>query len=100
MRIVAALSGRVLTLAACTSGTRPGSVRRWGDQLLHHRTLTNLGYNPDEIDGYFGENTLTAAAQEVLDNGNVNGPNGVFEEYFPDDGAILPAAFQRLGIAC
>jgi hypothetical protein len=73
---------------------------RRGEIALYQQTLKDLGYDPGQVDGFFGQNTYGAASQEILDNGNINGPNGVFEELFPEDGAVLPAAFLRLGIGC
>lgn len=67
---------------------------------LYQQTLQGLGYDPGEIDGYFGQQSFEAGFQEVTENGNIDGPNGIFEEAVLDDGAILPPAFQRLGIVC
>jgi len=68
--------------------------------VLYQQTLEALGYDPGEIDGYFGPNTLDAATQEITDNGRFATADGMFWEMFPDDGAILMPAFERLGIAC
>ncbi|MFK8024943.1 MAG: peptidoglycan-binding protein [Ilumatobacter sp.] len=88
-------------LARCVDGEiNLFTEGRRGEIALYQTVLTELGYDPGEIDGFFGPNTYNAASQEVFDNGNLDGPNGVFEELFPDDGAVLPAAFERLGIAC
>lgn len=90
-----------MPLAACVDGELSFFTDgRRGEIALYQQTLANLGYNPGEIDGFFGQNTYNAASQEILDNGDVAGPEGVFAELFPDDGAVLPAAFERLGIGC
>ena len=90
-----------LQLARCVDGEiNFFTTGRRGEIALYQQTLKNLGYDPGEVDGFFGQNTYSAASQEILDNGNINGPNGAFEELFPDDGAVLPAAFDRLGIGC
>ncbi|MFK7917866.1 MAG: peptidoglycan-binding protein [Ilumatobacter sp.] len=91
----------VVQLASCVGGELSFFTEgRRGEIALYQQTLKNLGYDPGEVDGFFGQNTYAAASQEILDNGDVNGPNGTFNELFPDDGAVLPAAFVRLGISC
>ena len=71
-----------------------------GEVALYQRTLRDLGYDPGAVDGYFGQNTLDASMQEIMDNGVAVDGQGNFVETFPDDGAILPPAFDRLGISC
>ncbi len=61
---------------------------------LFQKTLTNLGYDTKGVDGYFGENTLTAAIEE-----STNDANGAFE-YGVDEQTVLDVMFKRLGIAC
>ena len=90
-----------LQFAECVQGEiNLFTTGRRSEIALYQQTLKDLGYDPGEVDGFFGQNSITAATAEILDNGNVNGPNGVFEELFPDDGAVLPPAFERLGIGC
>lgn len=88
-------------LALCVDGELSFFTEgRRGEVALYQQTLADLGYDPGDIDGFFGINTYNAASAEILDNGDVAGPEGVFTELFPDDGAVLPAAFERLGIGC
>lgn len=90
-----------LALAPCVNGEIASSTTgRRGEIALYQTTLKDLGFDPGDIDGFFGPNTAQAASDEVFANGNINGPDGMFAEIFPDDGAFLPAVFERLGIAC
>jgi peptidoglycan hydrolase-like protein with peptidoglycan-binding domain len=73
---------------------------RRGEVALYQTTLVAKGYDPGEIDGYFGSLTLEAAYAEIMDNGTGADDTGTFQEWFPDDGAVLEPAFVRLGIAC
>ena len=66
-----------------------------GQVALFQYTLDRLGYDPGDIDGYFGPNTMQAGAEEILDHSPQSG-----RELFLDDGVIAIPAFRRLGIAC
>jgi len=65
--------------------------------LLQTR-LIELGFDPGEVDGYFGENTFVATYQSQAPySDGTSGGNGIFA----DEGTVLgPAVFERLGIAC
>lgn len=64
---------------------------------LYQRTLVAAGYDPGDVDGYFGEKTWRAGTQESLDHS----PHGdVYVELWLDGGEVLRPAFERLGIAC
>jgi hypothetical protein len=83
-----------LVLAPCVNGdVNRFTTGRRGEIALYQTTLKNLGFDPGEIDGYFGSATQAAASAEF-------GANGDMSEIFPDDASFLPALFQRLGIAC
>lgn len=61
------------------------------------QTLKDLGYDPGEIDGYFGPNTWTAASEQMLDS---VGPVGLAVDVLDDSQEVLSPFFQRLGIVC
>lgn len=64
---------------------------------LFQQTLKDLGYDPGEIDGYFGPNTWTAASEQMLDS---VGPAGLAVDVLDDSQEVLSPFFQRLGIVC
>ena len=91
----------VLVRAQCVSEKISLSTQGRRDEIaLYQQILKGLGYDPGEVDCYFGPKSFDAGWQEVLDNGFIDGPQGIFEEAVLDDGAILMPAFERLGIAC
>jgi GDSL-like Lipase/Acylhydrolase family/Putative peptidoglycan binding domain len=59
--------------------------------------LEEFGYDPGDVDGYFGESTWVAAAESQVEfsDGSAGG-NGVFA----DEQALLEPYFERLGISC
>ena len=64
--------------------------------LLQTR-LTELGYNPGDIDGYFGESTWGATVvSQVQYSDGTSGGNGVFA----DEQTLLEPVFERLNISC
>ena len=62
---------------------------------LFQTTLSGRGFDPGEIDGYFGVNTMRAAVDDVLTS-NID----PMSELFLDDGVVRHTMFIRLGIAC
>ena len=84
-----------LVIAPCvTAAIDESTTGRRGEVALYQQTLKNLGYDPGDVDGFFGPKTTTAAFEEIGDNGSLG-------EIFPDPPvAVLFSAFQRLGIAC
>lgn len=65
------------------------------DQVtLFQNTLQDLGFDPGDLDGYFGENTFGAAAREVAANGDPD------TEISLRDGWVSGEVFQRLRIEC
>lgn len=90
-----------VAIAECVSGELYlGMDTRRDEIALYQTTLAALGYDPGGVDGYFGQGTLAAAYDEIMDSGTGADDDGMFVEWFPDDGAVLLPAFERLGIAC
>ncbi len=85
-----------LTLATCIASEYFGfdAVEPRAEVALYQFTLRNLGYDPGDIDGYFGPMTLEAGANEIIDHTTDNAG------LFIDEGVIHEEAFIRLGIAC
>ena len=91
----------VLVPARCVTEEINLSTRGRRDEVaLYQQTLKDLGYDPGDVDGYFGPESFDAAFEEIVANGNIDGPEGIFQEAFLDDGAVLLPAFDRLGISC
>lgn len=91
----------VVVAAPCvTAEINEMTQGRRDEVALYQQTLKDLGYDPGDVDGYFGPRSFDAAWQEIVDNGNVVDADGVFEEAFLDDRAVLLPAFERLGISC
>ena len=83
-----------VALATCISGELwLGIDGHRPEVALYQLTLAQRGYDPGDIDGYFGPRTQYAATSESLENGGD-------DELFPDDGVVMRPAFVRLGIAC
>lgn len=75
----------------------PKSRRSRAGAALHQQTSKNLGFDPVEVDGFPGPNTVAAGLEEI----SANSPNTMFGvESLPDDSAILEPAIVRLGISC
>jgi hypothetical protein len=75
---------------------RYGMEGHRGEIALYQLTLRRAEYDPGDIDGYFGDGTLQAASREI----QANGPDDLYDEYWPDGGEVNRNAFIRLGIAC
>jgi len=86
-----------VTLATCIASEnfQVGVRSPRPEVALYQYTLDALGYEPGTIDGYFGQNTMNAAAEEILDHSPDSGV-----ELFLDDGAVSFRAFERLHLAC
>ena len=91
----------VLVPARCLKwpGEKMGSDTqgRQDEIALFQQTLTDLGYDPGAIDGYFGPNTWTAASEQMFDS---VGPAGLAVDVLDDSQEVLSPFFQRLGIVC
>lgn len=85
-----------VTLATCIASDLFGVTMSQPrpEVALYQYTLRNLGYDPGDIDGYFGPRTMEAAAYEIIDHTTDNAG------LFIDDGVIYKDAFIRLGLAC
>ncbi len=91
----------LLVPARCvTEEINVSTLGRRDEIALYQQTLKDLGYDPGDVDGYFGQKSFDAAFEEIVANGNIDGPEGIFQEAFLDDGAVLLPAFDRLGISC
>lgn len=91
----------ILVPARCITEEISRSTQGRRDEIaLYQQTLKDLGYDPGDVDGYFGPKSFDAAFEEIVANGNIDGPQGLFQEAFLDDGAVLLPAFDRLGISC
>jgi hypothetical protein len=91
----------ILVPARCVTEEINLSTQGRRDEIaLYQQTLKDLGYDPGDVDGYFGPKSFNAAFEEIVANGNIDGPEGIFQEAFLDDGAVLLPAFDRLGISC
>jgi hypothetical protein len=105
-----ATTGAPETTAPTTAALVPAPCMKWpGENMssdtqgrrdeiaLFQQTLRDSGYDPGEIDGYFGPNTWTAAGEQMFDS---VGPAGLAVDLLDDSQEILSPFFQRLGIVC